>query len=298
MGLLANGSMDKRFFHRLGASKVDSSTLCAGTSGAAWDTVFGDAGGIDFEELTAARLIIVWGNNVTTCNLHPPKSSATHRRTVQAGGDRSEAHAHRQGRGPAYPPAAGHGRRAGLRRRAPAGSLRRPGPGLYRPRTRIGANAFLAAARDFPLERAAQLCGVDAALIEQFAELLRRQRPAAMSIGVGPERNRNGSAGLRAAFSLMALTGNIGPRGAGICDTSRYFPVDGTALARPDLAPEACATLNVMDIPRYVLEPGDETAPARPVHLQPQPGRGAPGAGRMREALLSETVLWSAAISA
>ena len=73
MGVLAGGSMDKRFFHRLGASLVDSSTLCAGTSSAAWDAIFGDAGGIDFEELAESRLIIVWGNNVTACNLHLTK---------------------------------------------------------------------------------------------------------------------------------------------------------------------------------------------------------------------------------
>ena len=34
MGLLAHGSMDKRFFHRLGASRVDASPLCAGVSAA------------------------------------------------------------------------------------------------------------------------------------------------------------------------------------------------------------------------------------------------------------------------
>ena len=55
---------------------------------------------------------------------------------------------------------------------------------------------------------------------------------AGMSIGVAPERNRNGGAGLRAALSLLALTGNIGPRGAGPCDVSRYFPTDAAALER------------------------------------------------------------------
>jgi hypothetical protein len=55
MGLLAGGSMDKRFFHRLGAIPGRRLPLCAGTSGAAWDTVFGDAGGIDFEELADSR---------------------------------------------------------------------------------------------------------------------------------------------------------------------------------------------------------------------------------------------------
>ncbi|MEQ8514359.1 MAG: molybdopterin-dependent oxidoreductase [Chromatocurvus sp.] len=55
MGLLANGSMDRRFFHRLGASRVDTSPLCAGVTSAAWNSVFGDVGGIPFSELGKAN---------------------------------------------------------------------------------------------------------------------------------------------------------------------------------------------------------------------------------------------------
>jgi anaerobic selenocysteine-containing dehydrogenase len=111
-----------------------------------------------------------------------------------------------------------------------------------------------------------------------------------MSIGVAPERNRNGSAGLRAAFSLMAVTGNIGPRGAGVCDVSRFFPVDGERLSRPDLAPPGLRKINVLDIPRYVLEPGEET-PIRGLFIyNHNPVAVHPEQQRMREALLSDDV--------
>jgi anaerobic selenocysteine-containing dehydrogenase len=290
MGLLAGGSMDQRFFHRLGATRVDSSTLCAGTSGAAWDALFGDAGGIDFEELTAARLIIVWGNNITACNLH----ATTLIRRAQKDGARlvvidpkrtriaRDADLHI----PLLPGTDVVLAFAVAHLLATSGGLDH----AFIEAHTIGANAFLAAARDFPLERAAQLCGVDAALIEQFAELLRRQRPAAMSMGVAPERNRNGSAGIRAALSLMALTGNLGAPGAGICDTSRFFPVDREALARPDLAPAGLRDINVMDIPRYVLEPGDDL-PLRALFIyNHNPVAVHPEQQRMREALLCEDV--------
>jgi anaerobic selenocysteine-containing dehydrogenase len=69
MGLLSRGSMDRRFVNRLGASRVDSAPWCAGVSSAAWVSVFGDLGGISFTELRHSRLIVVWGNNITTCNL-------------------------------------------------------------------------------------------------------------------------------------------------------------------------------------------------------------------------------------
>jgi len=258
MGVLAGGSMDKRFFHRLGASLVDSSTLCAGTSSAAWDTVFGDAGGIDFEELAQSKLIIIWGNNVTTCNLH----LTTIIRDAQKRGAKLVV----------IDP-----KRTRIARDADLHIPLLPGSDValayavtalldgsddldedfMREHTH-GAQQFRVEAKQFGLNRAADLCGIQPALIEEFANMFRQFRPAGMSIGVAPERNRNGSAGLRAAFSLMAVTGNIGGLGAGICDVSRFFPIDRERLARPDLAPSGTRKMNVLDIPRHVLEPGDD----------------------------------------
>jgi len=290
MGLLAGGSMDKRFFHRLGASVVDASSLCAGTSSAAWEAVFGDAGGIDFEELAEAGLIIVWGNNVTACNLHATRIIRDARRRgaklVVVDPKRiriareADLHVHLA---PGSDVVLAYAVTALLEAR---GALDTEFIAQYTQ----GADAFLAAARAFPPARAAGLCGVEEGVIHALADLLEQHGPAAMSVGVGPERNRNGSAGLRAAFSLMALTGNIGPRGAGICDTSRYFPLDTQALARPDLVPAGTRELNVMDIPRYVLESGDET-PLRALFIyNHNPVAVHPQQRRMREALLNEDV--------
>jgi anaerobic selenocysteine-containing dehydrogenase len=288
MGLLANGSMDRRFFHRLGASRVDATPLCAGTSGAAWDAVFGDAGGIDYTEIGRSRLIIVWGNNITTCNLH----LTTIIRDARKAGAKLVV---------VDPKRTRIAREADLHLPLLPGSdvvLAYAVATLLQERDALdatfidrhtkGAGEFLAAAREFTRTRAAELCGLDETAIEGFAELLARVRPAALSIGIGPERNRNGSAGVRAALSLMALTGNIGPTGAGICDTSRYFPVGGERLSRPDLVPPDTRRLNVLDIPRYVLEPGDET-PLRALFVyNHNPVAVHPQQQRMREALLSQ----------
>jgi anaerobic selenocysteine-containing dehydrogenase len=287
MGLLANGSMDKRFFHRLGASKVDASSLCAGTSSAAWETVFGDAGGIDYEELAHSRLIIVWGNNVTTCNLHLTKIIRDTRkkgaRLVVIDPKRTRIARDADLHIPLLPGTDVVLAYAVAALLADSGGIDH----AFVAQHTQGADAFLARARNFDVERGASICGVDPDLIRRFAALLGSQRPAGMSVGVGPERNRNGSAGLRAAFSLMALTGNIGPIGAGICDASRFFPVDRAALARPDLAKPGLREINVMDIPRYVLEPGDET-PLRALFVyNHNPVAVHPEQERMRAALLS-----------
>lgn len=294
MGVLAGGSMDKRFFHRLGASLVDSSTLCAGTSSAAWDTVFGDAGGMDFEEIAQSKLIIVWGNNVTTCNLHLTKVI----RDAQKRGSKlvvidpkrtriaKDADLHI----PLLP-----GSDVALAYAVTA-LLDRSGDldeAFIQEHTH-GAEKFRAEAQQFELSRAADLCGIQPALIEEFANMLRQFPPAGMSIGVAPERNRNGSAGLRAAFSLMAVTGNIGRVGAGICDVSRFFPVDRERLARPDLAPnpttQELRRINVLDIPRYVMEPSDDLPIKALFVYNHNPVAVHPEQERMRSALLSDEV--------
>jgi anaerobic selenocysteine-containing dehydrogenase len=288
MGLLAGGSMDRRFFHRLGASRVDASPLCAGTVGAAWETLFGDAGGIDFAELAQSELIVVWGNNITTCNLHLTTliRDARHRGAALVVIDPRRTRIARDADLhipllPGTDVVLAYATAALLEAR---GALDLE---FMREHT-AGADAFLAAAREFPLERAAALCGIDAALIQRFATLWATRRPAAMSLGVAPERNRNGGAGIRAALSLLALTGNIGPRGAGPCDVSRFFPVCEDTLMRPDLAPAGVRELNVLDVPRLVLEPGEEV-PLRGLFIyNHNPVAVHPQQSRMREALLSE----------
>src|SRR5690349_324080 len=69
-GLLAGGSMDLRFFHRLGATLLDRSPLCGGIRTEAWLGTFGTASGIAPEQVEHSRLVVAWGNNVTWSNLH------------------------------------------------------------------------------------------------------------------------------------------------------------------------------------------------------------------------------------
>ena len=59
-GVLGYGSMDRRFFHRLGASRLDR-TICAETGGQAWNSVYGKKLGTPTEDFELAKLIIAWG---------------------------------------------------------------------------------------------------------------------------------------------------------------------------------------------------------------------------------------------
>lgn len=290
MGLLAGGSMDRRFFHRLGASKVDSSSLCAGVSSAAWESVYGDVGGIPFTELAHAKMIVVWGNNVTACNLHlttvirdARKQGAKlvvvdPKRTRIA--DDADLHL------PLLP-----GTDVVLAY-AVAAQLRLNG-GLdedFISRYVTGSDEFLNEAAQYSPARAAALCGLSEADIRLFAQYWKNLSPAAVSLGVAPERNRNGGSGVRAILALPALTGNIGPQGAGVCDVSGFFPTQSDALARPDLLPAQVRKFNVLDLPRHILDPGEELPIKGLFIYNHNPVAVHPRQSEMRAALLRDEI--------
>jgi anaerobic selenocysteine-containing dehydrogenase len=63
MAALGYGSMDRRFFHRLGASQLDR-TICSTAGGDALVSVYGQKLGTDTEHFRHARYIIAWGANI------------------------------------------------------------------------------------------------------------------------------------------------------------------------------------------------------------------------------------------
>src|SRR5205814_1364979 len=69
MGLLNYGSMDRRFFHKLGASLLDR-TICSSAGKAGYGATVGASIGTDLEQFENARLILIWGSNPIVSNLH------------------------------------------------------------------------------------------------------------------------------------------------------------------------------------------------------------------------------------
>ncbi len=69
IGKLGYGSMDRRFFHRLGASQLDR-TICSTAGGVALTSVYGVKLGTAPQDFVHAGLIIAWGANVHGNNVH------------------------------------------------------------------------------------------------------------------------------------------------------------------------------------------------------------------------------------
>src|SRR6202521_570586 len=69
MGMLNFAGMDRRFFHRLGASRLDR-TICSATAGAAQNATLGFRYSTEPEQFAHSKLIIAWGDNIHGTNVH------------------------------------------------------------------------------------------------------------------------------------------------------------------------------------------------------------------------------------
>ena len=69
MGLVQYASMDRRFFNKLGATQLDR-TLCSSAGKAGIKVTLGGSYGMDPERYVDSKLILIWGSNPITSNLH------------------------------------------------------------------------------------------------------------------------------------------------------------------------------------------------------------------------------------
>src|SRR5690348_5682448 len=69
LGKLGYGSMDRRFFHRLGASQL-ARTICAEAGAAGIKSVYGVNMGAEPEQFAKAKYIIAWAANIHGNNIH------------------------------------------------------------------------------------------------------------------------------------------------------------------------------------------------------------------------------------
>jgi anaerobic selenocysteine-containing dehydrogenase len=254
-GFLAGGSMDLRFFHRMGATLLDRKPLCGGIRTEAWLGTFGAVPGIRPEQVEHARLIVAWGNNVTWSNLHLTpiinRAKRAGARLVVIDPRRikiaEQADLHLPLR-PGTDVVLAWAVAAELERR---GAIDRSFVGQWVE----GYEDFMALVRPWTIARAAETCGLAESDVARFAEWYATIAPSAISVGNGLERNQNGGSGIRAVFALPALAGRFAVPGGGLVNGASYaFPKTPAKLARPDLIPPGTRMLNIVDVGRHLTE--------------------------------------------
>jgi anaerobic selenocysteine-containing dehydrogenase len=230
-GVLSGDSLGTRFGAELGLPEL-AHTICAATMGAAKRAVFGGLLSADPLDIEHAKYIVVWGANPTVSNTHlPPLIN----KAVREGGAKLVV----------IDP-----RRTGIAARAHRHFALRPGTDVvlaaavarhlqghelldlaFISAHSSGVDEFLEACAPWTLDRAAEVTGLDAVDIANFAEEWAAAKPAMLRIGWGMERNHNGGSGITTALALPVLMGHFGQRGSGILhSTGSGNAVDTSAL--------------------------------------------------------------------
>jgi anaerobic selenocysteine-containing dehydrogenase len=288
-GQLAVGSMDRRFFHRLGASLLDRGPLCGAVRGAAYAALFGTAPGMAPELAAHSDVIAVWGNNVTVSNLHFARVLQAARgnggRLIVVDPKRTRIAEQAQLFVQLHP-----GTDAVLAF-ALAAELERRGAfdEAFVARWVDGADAFMTEARRHTPEDAVRECRIERAAFDALVHAYAGAERLATSIGNGIERGHSGGSALRAIMSLNALLGQLGRPGAGVvAKPGLAFPATPAALQRPDLVPEGTRTINIVDVGAALLDP-DLDPPLGAVFIyNHNPVCTHPDQNRMRRALSRE----------
>lgn len=242
IGQLGYGSMDRRFFYRLGASQLDR-TICSTAGGEALMRVYGVKLGTAPQDFAEAGMVIAWGANIHGNSIHlwPFIEQARRRgaklvvidpyRTRTAG--LAEEHlAVNPGSDVLLALAVMHVIfRDGLEDRE------------YLETCTNGADDLRAHALlpEHAPERAATVTGIAAEAIERlatdYATCLRRTgRPPVIRLNYGIQRSENGGTAARAVCMLPLLVGAWKQRGGGLqLSTSGAFPFDNKRLQMPEL---------------------------------------------------------------
>jgi molybdopterin guanine dinucleotide-containing S/N-oxide reductase-like protein len=236
IGALGYGSMDRRFFHRLGASQLDR-TICAEAGGQAWNLVYGKKLGTPTEDFRFAKLILAWGANIHGNNIHlwpfveEARRNGARLVVIDPYRTRTAALADwhiaiRPGTDVALALGMMHViLDEGLEDRAYIAAMTH------------GFAQLAERAREFTPERVAAWTGMTPAEIERLAREYATTRPTALRLNYGVQRSENGGAAVRAISMLPALTGAWKLRGGGAqLSTSGAFAWDKKALELPDLA--------------------------------------------------------------
>ncbi|HPT29018.1 MAG TPA: molybdopterin-dependent oxidoreductase [Bryobacteraceae bacterium] len=289
MGLLQGSGMDHRFFHRLGASRLDR-TICSEPGTVGLVNAIGQRLAPAPEHFVHAKLIIAWGANILSTNVHlwpfivearrrgaklyvidPIRTKiatlADHHFTPYPGSDLALA------LGLIY-------------------ILIRDGltDADYIDQYTTGYDSLAALAAQYPPNRAAHLTGIPAREIEQLAHDYASTKPSVIRLNYGVQRSERGGRAVQAIALSPALTGAWRDLGGGIqLSTSAAFEFNRLALERPDLQQiplgREARLLNMSQLGRVLTE--TENPPIKSlVVYNSNPGAMAPNQSLVRKGLV------------
>ena len=222
-------------FHALGVSRLKAGTVCDTCADVAWDSVAGSVGGTDPETVVDSDLVIAWGADLMTTNVHiwPLVEAARHRgaRVIVIEPRRSRT-----------------AERADWHVRVNVGTDAALALGMMHVLVRDGmvdrdyvARATLGFERverdvlpRFAPARVAEITGVTASDVERLAHLYGRARAPFIRLGEGMSRTVQGGQAIRAVSLLPGVVGAYAKRGGGaLLMTAASFGLNLGVIRKP-----------------------------------------------------------------
>jgi anaerobic selenocysteine-containing dehydrogenase len=291
MGMIQGASMDRRLFHRFGASLLER-TICshAGTEG--MKMTVGHNLGTDTEAVGDARLILIWGSNTLTSNPHLwpfVREAREHGATLVAIDPLTTRTTQQCDRHLRIRPGTDAALALGMMHVLFREDL---ADRDYLARHTIGAQALEERAGEYPPERVAEICELPADEILWLARAYGALKPAFIRVNYGLQRHHGGGMAVRAIACLPAVAGHWRhPAGGVQLSTSAAHKLNKEALERHDLIPPGTRTVNMSRLAEALTEPdagvGGPPVSAMVVYNS-NPGAVAPDRSRVRRGLARE----------
>jgi anaerobic selenocysteine-containing dehydrogenase len=245
MGLVQGESMDRRFFHHIGASKLDR-TICATAGMMGMRMTVGASVGADIEGVPNSDLVILWGTNTLTSNPHlwPKVLEAREKGAPVLCIDPIRTRTAEQcDEWIPIRPGTDAALALGLMHVLFAEGLQDDD---YIARHTLGVEALRARVREYPPETVARITGIPAARVVELARQYGRAKAAFVRINYGLQRHGGGAMAVRTIACLPAITGHWRRPGGGVqLSSSGNFAFNRAALHREDLAPAGTRTINM-----------------------------------------------------
>lgn len=258
MGVV-NRNIPRALFHALGASRMLAGTVCDSTCGAGWEYAVGTTPGTDPETVVDSDLILCWGANIVTTNVHfvPFVDEARDKGAKLIVIDPARTRTARRADWHIAPRIGTDGALAlGMMHVIVRDGLHDQ---AYIDRSTVGFDRLRGQVLPhFPPERVAEITGVEAAAIERLARSYAESRAPFLRLGMGLSRNSGGGMAIRTIACLPALIGAWNKPGAGaLMDTAAIWDFDYNVLRRPDLQPRPTREVNHSTLGRDLLEMKD-----------------------------------------
>lgn len=286
MGYLGTEGMDRRFFHRMGASRL-TRAICSAAGGTGYRYTMGADMGVSPEDTVHAKLIIFWGINAVSTNMHQVMLAEEARKNG-AQIIAIDVHKNRTGRWADWFIPVKPGTDAALA----LGIMHilfeeKLTDHAFLEQYTVGHEELRAHVRQYTPESVSAITGVPEEDLYRLARLYGSTTPSFIRIGNGLQHHDNGGMNVRTISCLPALTGQWLHRGGGaIKSNSGYLTPNERALQRPDLLPKATRRINMNRIGEALLE---LAPPIRSMYVYNcNPAIVAPDANKVREGLLRE----------